>query len=312
MAAKREASSKAWCFTINNPEEDDNPLLWAREHVDYLYAAPELADSGTPHWQGYLVLKKPSRLSGLKKLHEGAHWEKAKGTAQQNKTYCSKQQIPDVPTFVELGALPATPGEREKNRWKHIHDLARTNAKEEFVSLFPSESFYSMTKFEALADHYRKPPATLDGPLEHLYFYGEPGTGKSSEARRRYPGLYVKDCSEWWPGYNDEEVVLVEDIDPGVVKKITPATLKIWTDRYPFYANNKGRNARMIRPKLFIFTSNFTLNELCYGENHLEDAMNRRLKIVLFDNTLLDAAAKLRKKGTPREEILFKPHDVNG
>ena len=57
----------------------------------YLIYGREVGDEGTPHLQGYVQLKKITRLTGMKKLHPTAHWEVAKGTEEQNRTYCSKE-----------------------------------------------------------------------------------------------------------------------------------------------------------------------------------------------------------------------------
>lgn len=48
-----------------------------------------MGDSGTPHLQGYVTAPKKFRWSELK-LPKEIHWEKAKGTAAENATYCSK------------------------------------------------------------------------------------------------------------------------------------------------------------------------------------------------------------------------------
>ena len=52
MAAKTE-QSKRWCFTINNPTDDDK--FWEndeqREHLEYLIVQQEVGEEGTPHYQ---------------------------------------------------------------------------------------------------------------------------------------------------------------------------------------------------------------------------------------------------------------------
>jgi len=46
---------------------------------------------GTPHLQGYVELRKRTRLTQLKRLlPPQIHWEKAKGTDEENIAYCSK------------------------------------------------------------------------------------------------------------------------------------------------------------------------------------------------------------------------------
>lgn len=287
---KQSAPSKRWVFTLNNPSEEDNPILWLKDEVDYLYAAPELGDNGTPHWQGFFQTKNPTRVTALRKLNERAHFDKMAGTMEQNLTYCSKQQLPDAPTAVTLGTFPETPGEREKNRWVRIHTLAKGGDKQAFIDEFPTESFLHKTKFETWVAHYRPAPVSLPHTVRHLYFYGESGTGKSLAARTRYPGLYVKDGTKWWQDYNGEEVVLMDDLDPGDLKEIGTSVLKTWFDIYPFRAAVKGSSLGLIRPKLFVITSNFTMNQLCYGHEHLEAALNRRFHVVNFNEEVPDAS----------------------
>lgn len=52
--------------------------------------AKEVGESGTPHLQCYFQFKNQTRFSTLKRAVPGGHWEKAKGTMQQNFAYCSK------------------------------------------------------------------------------------------------------------------------------------------------------------------------------------------------------------------------------
>jgi hypothetical protein len=50
----------------------------------------EVGDNGTPHLQCYFQFPNQTRFTTLKRAIPNGHWEKAKGTAQQNYTYCSK------------------------------------------------------------------------------------------------------------------------------------------------------------------------------------------------------------------------------
>ena len=50
----------------------------------------EVGDSGTPHLQCYFQFPNQTRFATLKRAIPNGHWEKAKGNAQQNLAYCSK------------------------------------------------------------------------------------------------------------------------------------------------------------------------------------------------------------------------------
>ena len=77
------APAKRWCFTINNPTDDD--MFWEdaehQEQFDFLAVQYEVGEQGTPHYQGFLILKRKNRLTWLKSnFNSRAHWEKTRGT----------------------------------------------------------------------------------------------------------------------------------------------------------------------------------------------------------------------------------------
>ena len=98
----RNQPYRRWTFTLNNPRPDDANYChqWAVDNLGgslrYIIASLEHADdpSKTTHWQGYLELIRPQRLSYFKKLvhFEKAHFEPSYGNADQNFTYTSKEK----------------------------------------------------------------------------------------------------------------------------------------------------------------------------------------------------------------------------
>ena len=94
-AASKETQSKRWCFTINNPTDDD--MFWEdaehQEQLDFLAVQYEVGEQGTPHYQGFLILKRKNRLTWLKNnLNSRAHWEKTRGSDLQAYQYCMKDE----------------------------------------------------------------------------------------------------------------------------------------------------------------------------------------------------------------------------
>jgi hypothetical protein len=81
-------AARNWMFTINNPDDTDDPNAWG---VKYVVWQLEEGESGTPHYQGYVELEKVSRLAAMKKLSLKAHWEKRMGTQDQAVAYCTKE-----------------------------------------------------------------------------------------------------------------------------------------------------------------------------------------------------------------------------
>lgn len=84
---KQISPAKRWSFTINN--YTDSVITTISSIVPLckcIIVGKEIGEKGTPHLQGYCeFLKKCRPLSYFK-----AHFEKSKGTKQQNYEYCSK------------------------------------------------------------------------------------------------------------------------------------------------------------------------------------------------------------------------------
>lgn len=87
----RITPSKRWCFTWNNPDINLYDDFFKKlETLDTLYIIGlEFGDNMTPHLQGYIEFKKKVRPLETFTLRV-VHWEKCKGTREDNIKYCSK------------------------------------------------------------------------------------------------------------------------------------------------------------------------------------------------------------------------------
>jgi len=92
---------RCWCFTLNNwiVDEYDGIVSSLTDKARYAIVGKEIGESGTPHLQGYVSLKKQSRFKGAKKvLNDRCHVEEAKGSEDSNFEYCSKDG-----DYIEIG-----------------------------------------------------------------------------------------------------------------------------------------------------------------------------------------------------------------
>lgn len=88
---KRAVPSKRWCFTLNNPSETDLETLVASfTEAKCLYViGREVGEQGTPHLQGYI--ESEVKIRPIEKFKTTTvHWEKCKGSREDNLKYCTK------------------------------------------------------------------------------------------------------------------------------------------------------------------------------------------------------------------------------
>lgn len=248
-------TSKRFTFTINNPKGVDHEILSDLKCRYICYASEVAPTTGTQHLQGYVVFETNKTLVGTKKvLPFGAHIEVAKGSTQDNIRYCSKENTP-----YERGVAPQSNtkiAELSKDKWSAIVH----NAKEGNFDAIPEDvlfRYYNTAKSLA-RDHQKAPP-----PLETccgLWIYGEPGTGKSHAVQMQHPGSFMKPLNKWWDGYQKQELVHLDEIEPSHATWIAPY-LKKWADKWPFPAETKG-SSMTIRPKRIVVTSNYSIDEM--------------------------------------------------
>ena len=88
---KPPSSMRRVCFTMNNYSETTWNTWIQRLSEFKVVMGKEVGESGTPHIQGYVEFPKPKKFSTVKNLLPGAHLEKARGSRQDNITYCTKE-----------------------------------------------------------------------------------------------------------------------------------------------------------------------------------------------------------------------------
>lgn len=129
--------------------------------------------------------------------------------------------------------------------------------------------------------------AVTQPDLLHEYHWGYTGTGKSRQARERYPDAYIKDANMWWCNYTGQETVIIEDLGP---KLVGAQRMKLWTDHYPFTCEAKG-SSLFIRPKRIIVTSNYSIREI-YEDPRDYEPLERRFKVTHYPQPIMQAIAE--------------------
>nr|AKO71383.1 Replication associated protein [Banana bunchy top virus]AKO71384.1 Replication associated protein [Banana bunchy top virus]AKO71386.1 Replication associated protein [Banana bunchy top virus]WET17405.1 replication associated protein [Banana bunchy top virus]WET17408.1 replication associated protein [Banana bunchy top virus] len=108
-----------WMFTINNPAS----LPVMRDEFKYMVYQVERGQEGTRHVQGYVEMKRRSSLKQMRGFFPGAHLEKRKGSQEEARAYCMKEDTRIEGPF-EFGAFKLSCND---NLFDVIQDMRETH-----------------------------------------------------------------------------------------------------------------------------------------------------------------------------------------
>lgn len=249
-----------WVFTINNPTVRSvaGPLLardlCGKEHVRYVVFQFEKGSQGTEHIQGYIEFDTSMRFSKVKDLLTQwggvPHLEKRRGTRDQARDYCQKEESRLSGPF-EAGEWATSQGKRTD-----LHDAAdtlqTTRDLSEVARAHPVQWIRYYRGFESLFSRTmgrREAPPTV-----HL-LYGTTGSGKTRWAYQGYPDLYRKaPDTKWFDGYEGQATVLLDDF-VGAASKMSLSYLLQLLDRYDIRVEIKGSYVPLLATTIIITTN---------------------------------------------------------
>lgn len=267
--------SKYWCFTLNNySQEEYEQLCEHAEQALYGIIGREQGEQGTPHLQGYMVFNSRKRLSQVRQLNGRAHWERAKGSPQQNQTYCAKEG-----NSAEFGSLPGGQGSRNDLQ-AVLTDVKRG----ESIRTIREKHWGSWLRYHKaiLQAHLDYNPKRNEKTVVNVY-WGATGLGKTRRAfQEAGENAYFHNGGQWFDGYDGTSPVIFDDFG-GSEFKLT-YLLKL-LDRYPFRVPIKGGFVNW-NPNGIWITSNRSPNDW-YPNAHQEhvDALRRRFSTIIhFEN----------------------------
>nr|QXP07604.1 MAG: replication associated protein [Arizlama virus] len=156
--------ARTWCFTLNNPTD----YLDFTKHPSVTYAIyqTESGEQGTRHYQGYIEVSKATVLSTMKKMIPGAHFEQRRGTREQARDYCMKEDTRlDGPyEYGDFGSKK--PGTR--NDLKAACDIIRDGGGLKRVAEEFPDVLAKYSRGLAVVEEYLRPP-----PLPPKYSLGD-------------------------------------------------------------------------------------------------------------------------------------------
>lgn len=284
MASASTVQTRAWCFTLNNPVRDEpvpateDPKQWG---ASYLVYQLEKGESGTPHYQGYLYFPSNRRLAALRRLAPRAHFEPRRGTHDQARDYCRKDDDRlDGPW--EQGEPPA-PGKRN-DLMLLMADVKTGMSEREIAEKYGAtwaRNHNAIDKYRRLVTNGRS------WKTEVTVLYGPSGTGKSRWAYQQHPDAYPFRGGAYWCGYDCHDHVVVDDFVSGTL----PYGVALHVlDRYPLVVDVKLGSKPFVA-RTIIITSNYP-PDTWYPNQRSAPLLRRLDNIVYVDSQGIPAIVK--------------------
>lgn len=209
--------------------------------VSYVIYGEEVCPTtGREHWQGYAELSGPVRFSTLKTRYPTLHIEKRMGSAKEAIDYCKKDG-----KWHEEGA-PKAQGKRSD-----LMDLCASIDQGLPIAEIARSDPACFVRYHRGLERYRfVVQPDRDSPPQVEWRYGPTGTGKTRGPFDAYKhdGVYIKDGTPWWDGYQNEKTIIIDDFDG----KWPFRDLLRLLDRYPYQGQTKGGYVKINSPRIII------------------------------------------------------------
>ena len=247
-------------FTLNNYTVEEVAHIKAQADAGsfkYIVFQEEVGGlTGTPHLQGFAQRKNPTDWNTWKRLlGERCHFvPDQRGTAQQNRDYCTK----DVNKDGSVARIPGTliyekgeiPVQGERNDLTAIVEAAKdpANTLRDIIEVDGIGFLKHFKGVQFIRQQYVEPRRHK---TRIFWFYGPTGLGKSHWMQELCPRGYWKQNSQWWCGYEPSEHpdVIIDDYRLDFCK--FSELLRLF-DKYPLTVQNKGGNIIFNARRIFI------------------------------------------------------------
>lgn len=283
-------ASRSWCFTLNNPTNDDNlalGTLGSHPLCRYIVFGSELGEQeGTSHFQGYVEFVGTQRFSKVKSLLKRAHIEPRKGTREQAREYCLK----GAQSHGEWGKLGAkgpnfglnakicefgdwnAGGQGTRTDLDRVRQLAVEDGMRAVTTICNAQQIRVAEKFLQYNEEVRNWKPTV------IWIHGPTGTGKSRVARSLCNDDYYakKNGTKWWDGYDGHENLIIDDFRDSWWSMTEMLSI---LDRYEHPLETKG-GWRQLRATQIIITSAFAPSDCYRGCGEQIEQLLRRVDII--------------------------------
>ena len=213
---------------------------------------------------------------------ETTHCEIARGTLNDNYNYCTKEGI-----YVEFGKKGG--GQGKRNDLEEVIDLIKNKkTNSEIAETHPTKVLLYMKHINNMRNVFMK-DRDPNNPPKCFWIYGPSGCGKTSSIFKKHKEIYMKDCTEWWDGYTQQEAILIDDYES--TKHMTYKDLLKITDRYPMSGQTKGGYVKINSPYIYITHTEPPEEVFGYDKEYSKQIL-RRLTVIEISGSGLKGNTK--------------------
>ncbi|MDO4279638.1 MAG: replication protein [Lachnoclostridium edouardi] len=266
---EKDTQSRKWQLTINNPvdkgftHEKIKEIVSDMKSVVYWCMSDEIGENETYHTHVFIQGRGGIRFSSLKKKFEGAHFEMAKGSAEQNMEYVSKtgkwkndkKAETSVPgTFEEFGEMPIERQGR-RNDLDDLYAMIKDGYSDYDILEVMPESLLNLEKLDKVRQvlHQERYKNEFRN-LEVVYLYGDTGVGKTRGIMEKYGYanvFRVTDYAHPFDNYRGQDVIVFEEFRSGFLM----ADMLNYLDGYPLELPCRYNNKFACYTKVYIITN---------------------------------------------------------
>jgi Putative viral replication protein. len=225
----KDTQSRKWQLTINNPADKGYSHEVLKEKASFLKSlvywclSDEIGENKTYHIHFYLAFSSAVRFSTLQNLFEGAHFEMAKGTSQQNRDYVfkegkwekdKKKETNLSDTHEEYGEMPM---ERQGHRAdiEDLYDMIKSGMSNYEIMETAPQYLLNIDKVEKVRQIVKEESyKTTFRNLKVDYIYGSTGVGKTRGIMELYGYqnvFRITDYEHPFDNYKGQDIVIFEE-----------------------------------------------------------------------------------------------------
>lgn len=210
------AFSRFWVFTINNPTDEDVPVL--SDDVEYVTWQRERGADGTEHYQGYAIFVTRKRLATIARLHwlRRAHLEPRRGSHQQALNYAHKQET-RIQGPWEIGETSQQTGQGKRNDLKRACEAMRAGVLLDELAIEHDATRVKYPRgLKDLQNDLLKRSTPVWRNVTVTAIIGPTGTGKTRYAYQTYHPEAIHKLNQpagrvWFDGYTNQPTLLIDD-----------------------------------------------------------------------------------------------------